>query len=480
MTSTLLIARGEWLYLWRTRLALSIAILLCALIVLAAVATGMRMVAEAQQRSQYQQQADESFRNQPDRHPHRVVHYGHYVFRVPAPLATLDPGVDSYTGRSIFLEGHRRNTATFSEARESSLLLRFGMVSPAFVLQTLAPLLLILIGFSSVARERERGLWAPLLAQGIKPLDLMTGKLVALLCVALLALSPMIVSALWIALRVPGEWIASLGMITGYALYLLLWCLVIVMCSAVFARARQALIALTLLWVSTTILLPRLAADTAASLYPTPTQAMQDIRIQQEMRTVGDSHNISDSNFQSFQDQVLSQYGVTRIEDLPVNYRGLVSLRGEAEGSAVMNRIADELHATQQQQSVVLSAFSWLSPYLALRQMSMQTAGTDLLNHQRFLDAAEAHRFELIQQLNTLHAYELDFADDAARSVDAEAEQRTRISAQFWQRLQDFDFAVAPASARVSSAVSELLALLVWVLLAAWAFSVTARKVGEV
>ena len=76
----------------------------------------------------------------------------------PLPgLAAFDPGVDAFTGNTIYLEGHRQNSANFGDVRQSSLLVRFGQLTPAFVLQILAPLVLIFIGFGIVARERHRG-----------------------------------------------------------------------------------------------------------------------------------------------------------------------------------------------------------------------------------------------------------------------------------------------------------------------------------
>lgn len=478
MNQIVRVASAEWLYLLRTRLASSIITLLLAVVVFSAVNSALQLSAESQQRSNYQQQADEAFRTQPERHPHRVVHYGHYVFRTPAPLAAIDPGVDSFTGRSIFLEGHRRNTATFSEARETSVLTRFGIVSPAFSLQVLAPLLLILIGFSSVARERERGVLVQLLAQGLPASTLFYGKLLALAAVALLAISPLLTGAVWLGLKHPGEWLPALTMIAGHAVYLGFWVLVIVAVSAISRSARSALISLMVAWALVTVLMPRLAADVAALSVPSVTQTEMDIRIQEEMRIVGDSHDINDPGFQSFQERVLAEYGVSRIEDLPVNYRGLVSLQGEAEGSAVMNRYADELHLTQQRQANIISGFSLLSPYLAVRNLSMQSAGTDLINHQRFLDAAEAHRFELIQQINSLHAHDVSYADDAARSVDYEAEQRTRVSAEFWQQLREFEFKPDNAGNRVASASPLLLVLMAWLAAGAALIRWAIRQVG--
>jgi ABC-2 type transport system permease protein len=202
-----------------------------------------------------------------------------------------------------------------------------------------------------------------------------------------------------------------------------------------------------------------------------------DIRLQEELRSVGDSHNINDPGFQSFQQQVLAQYGVASIDELPVNYRGLVSLQGEAESSAVMDRLTAEQHTLQRDQAAIVKLFALISPYIAVRHLSMTSAGTDLRNHQQFLDAAEAHRFALIQGLNTLHAEELDYADDSARSRDAEAEQRTRVSSEFWATLQQFDFTGAGAAERVVTALPLLLALFAWLIASAVLLRAGARKV---
>lgn len=462
MNVVMRVARGEWLHLMRTRLALTVIVMLLGLIAVAAGTSAYQLSSEAQVRIAYQLEAEEAFRNQPARHPHRVVHYGHYVFRNPAPLSVIDPGVDTYTGRSIFLEGHRRNTATFAEARETSVLTRFGAVSPAFMLQVIAPLLLILIGYGSVVRERERGTLMQLVAQGVRPGSLIQGKAMAIGGVAFLAMVPLFISALWLGIRYPAELMPALVVLAGHVAYLAFWVVLIVTVSAIARNARTALIALMVIWSVTTVLVPRLAADVAATAVPSQTQTEMDILIQRDMRIVGDSHNINDPGFQSFQQQVLTEYGVDRIEDLPVNYRGLVSLQGEAEGTAVKNRYAAELHAIQRQQASIVNLFSLVSPYLAIRNLSMRSAGTDLNNHQQFLDAAETHRFELIQTLNTLHAHELRFEDDAARSVDPEAEQRTRVDPAFWQQLQSFNFKPIPAMDRLLSASPLMLVLLLW------------------
>ena len=108
------IAREEWRYWSRSRLGLAACAVALLLIVTSLVTTSVRIDAERDAREQLQLKAEETFRDQPARHPHRMVHYGHYVFRTPAPLAKADPGIDAYTGTVTFLEGHKQNSATFS------------------------------------------------------------------------------------------------------------------------------------------------------------------------------------------------------------------------------------------------------------------------------------------------------------------------------------------------------------------------------
>ena len=120
-----------------------------------AVLTLLQVAQETAARSALQRQAHDTFLSQPARHPHRMVHYGHYVFRSPSPLAAFDPGLDPVTGQTLFLEGHRQNTAAFAAAAAGARLGGLPALSPAVVYQLFVPLLLIVLGYGAVARERE-------------------------------------------------------------------------------------------------------------------------------------------------------------------------------------------------------------------------------------------------------------------------------------------------------------------------------------
>ena len=192
MGAIILIATDELRFWRRSKIAWTVLVTLLLVSTCAALVSNVEVSRRAEERLAQQAEADAIFQAQPDRHPHRMVHYGHYVYRAASPLAVIDSGIDSMVGTSIFLEGHRQNSATFAAARETGLLARFGSFSPAFVLQALAPLLLIICGFASVTREKENKTLYQLIGQGVSGNKLVFGKSLALWVVALLAILPLL------------------------------------------------------------------------------------------------------------------------------------------------------------------------------------------------------------------------------------------------------------------------------------------------
>lgn len=472
MTAVWWVALDEWRQMRRHRVALpglALLLLLAALAVLSS--WQLRTEADAQRR-RAQHSMDHAFENQPDRHPHRMVHYGHFAFRALNPLAAFDPGTDAYTGHTLFLEGHRQNSANFGEVRQSSLLLRFGQLSPAGVLQTLAPLLLVFIGHGVLARERESGTLRLLLAQGLHLRTLVLGKLLALLGVAGLMWLPAalaLLAATWLAAAPP---VMALALAAGYAAWLLWWVLAVVLASALSRQARDALLALLAVWALAVVVAPRLAAEWAGSRHALHTRAESDLAIQQDLAQLGNGHNAGDARFASFRQEVLARHGVTRVEDLPVNYKGLVAMESERQTSELFQRHGQQNAARQQAQLALVDRMGFMSPVLALRRSSMALAGTDLQAFQHFLDQAEAHRFALVQALNKLQAEQMTWQGDRSSRDD-------RISRTHWRGIADFKHQPEPASALLARAAPAALVLLAWLGVLAGALAWTCRRLSR-
>ena len=455
------LAREEWRYWRRSSLAQAAAALFMVLLVATLVFTGLRVINEQQVRAEHQAAAESIFMAQPDRHPHRMVHYGHYVFRTPPPLALFDPGIDAVTGQSMFLEGHRQNTAMFAASGASAELGGMAWLTPALVYQLFAPLLLIILGHGAVVRERESETLRAMLALGIGGGKIVRGKALALLSVTFIMLLPLAVSAA-VAIFQGEAALAGLLLYGTYFVYLSIWAGLTLLFSSWLKQRAAVLAALTSLWLTLTLLLPSLAVNNTERLLPSPGQIETDLVMLEEIRQLGDGHNTSDPAFERFRQNQLQEYGVTAVEKLPVNYRGLVAAYSETELTNTLNRFADERMAQELAQSQLLARHGWLTPLLAVADASRVIAATDLGNHHRFLREAEALRYDFVQGLNQAHIEELPYIDDINRNNDYESGQRARIAADNWQLLQVFQFEAAPLQTRVHNAETSLLALMAW------------------
>jgi ABC-2 type transport system permease protein len=476
MTQALRIAREEWRLWLRSRIVVAAALIVAVLIAATAVLTLDRLHTQQTQRAAQQKEAEAAFFAQPDRHPHRMVHYGHYAFRLPPPLAVFDPGVDAVTGQSIFLEGHRQNTAMFADAKASASLGGFAALTPANLYQLLLPLLLIIIGHGVILRERESGTLAVLLAQGQSGLVLAGGKALALLAVVALFMVPL--AALAIHAVLAGETaLAAFTVVAGYALYLAVWGALVLAVSLLVRTRAVALGALVFIWLVMVLVVPRIGINAAAALVDAPGKIESDLVMLAEERALGDGHNAADPAFDKLKQDLLDQYGVATIEELPVNYRGVVATYSEQKLTALLNRYAEHRMQQEARQSAVFMGFGLASPTLAVGAASRALAGTDLATHHRFLREAEVVRFGFVQALNEMHANAVSYADDARRSNDPEAERRTRINAEAWRVLDTFRFAPDPVADRLARALAPLGVLAAWLVLLAGMVALAARKV---
>jgi ABC-2 type transport system permease protein len=461
------IVGAEWRYWLRSRLALSGAVLLAGLMLATTVLTTLRMQGETAERLHHQAEAEAAFLSQPARHPHRMVHYGHYVFRTPAPLSLFDPGLDPVTGQSIFLEGHRQNTAMFAASGASADLGALSWLSPAWVYQLFGPLLIILLGHGLFVREREAGTLATLLAtpigKGVPGLGLMAGKALALLSVVMVLLVPLAISAS-LAIRAGEQPLAALALLGVYLLYLLLWSALALLASALLRRRSSVLATLAALWIALTLVLPAVASSWASNVAPMAGKLETDLAMLSDLRKLGDGHNANDPAFAQLRADLLAKHGVQRVEDLPVNLRGVVAQVGEQRLTETLNRYATIQMTSETRQGDALASMGWFSPLLAVAEASRVMAGTDLAHHHRFLQEAEALRYAFVQGLNKVHAEKLAYSDDVRRSGDASAEERTRVDPGHWRLLERFIFKPDTASDRVARAAAQ------WKILGLWCF----------
>lgn len=461
MSHVATIAKDEWRYWGRSKLGIVASSAVAVLIVASLVSTVFRVDSERTTREDFQTNAQETFEGQPARHPHRMIHYGHYVFRVPAPLALIDPGVDAYAGSVMFLEGHRHNSAVFPPRYASAHAGPFSELTPAFTYQVFLPLLLIVLGFAGIPREREARTDYLLYASSITPTQIWMGKTLALIVAAIVSLVPLAIG-IGIAVMLGESILVALWILFGYAIYLVAWVLLISAISA-WSRSSAASLASSLgSWVVLCIILPPVASSAAKTLAPMDGKVATDLAVVRALRGTDDGHNMNDPSFNQLRAQVLEQYGVDDVAELPVNFRGLVAQNAETVQSGVLNSFAEEKMLGELQQLRIVHWLGTLSPTLAIKNFSVIAAGTDLRQHHNFLREAEVVRYNFVQKLNKAHIESLDYAIDMQRSNDHESSQRARISAAHWRMLDEVSVQPRPTQVRVWESASQVLITLLW------------------
>lgn len=445
----------------RVRLAL---LLLGALLVLSTLVSAQHAHRLSLARADAQAEDARVWRAQGAVAPHTAAHFGRYAFKAPGPLAFLDEGVEPYVGSAILMEAHIQTPARAQPAQDAAVLSSFGELTPALLLQVLAPLLIILIAFDAFSADRENGTMRLALSLGVRRETLLVGKAVGLTAVAAMLLVPvaLVGGAVTVGQGAP-DGPARLGLFCGaYAIYFGIWTFVTLAVSAKARSSRQALVGLLGLWIVAAVLAPRLATDAADRLAPVISIAAFKQAVTDDMAKGVTGHDPSDIRLKAIKDRLMAQYGVTRIEDLPINFDGVDLTEGERYGAKVLDKHFGRLWSQYDRQADVQLAFAAVSPLQALRPLSMTLAGTDVRRHRHFTEYAEQYRRTFIQQLN-------DFQTNNGRYED----WTLRGDQSLWRKAPRFEYRPpALAQALPAQAMAGLILGAWWLLafiLAVWA-----------
>lgn len=466
-----LIIAKEWADLrrdarWRILLGVTLALMLAAL------ALGLQHNHRLHEAHEQAELGDRQvWTAQGAKNPHSAAHFGQYAYKPVGPLALAEPGVDAYVGQAIWLEAHKQNEGQFRAARDGSLAARMGQLNLAFVLQTVLPLMALLLGHAAWAGEREQGTLRQLLSLGVRPTQLMVGKALtaAALLLALLLLAG---AGLGLGLLLGGDELSFsadqglrlLAMVLAYGLYLLGFLLLALAVSAAVPNPRLALITLLAFWLLNSFLLPRWVSETVRLSDPLPTAATFRSAIAADKKQQF-GHDEKHPGFIAFRERVLRQYGVSNIEALPVSFRGLSLREDDAAGYRIFDQHFGRLQAQVEAQDARRAAAGMVFPLLALQPLSMAMAGTDNRHQHHFVRAAEAHR-RVIQT-----AASQDLIDNA-KPGDA----GYTAPPDLWRRIAAFSYSPPTVVWAWQSQGRNLAALLLWCLACGAAALIAARR----
>lgn len=417
-------------------------------------------------RQEHQVKARQSWEANPDKHPHRMAHFGTFAFREQPPLAILDYGIESFTGSTIFLEAHQQNSVNFSEATFSTGTLRFGELTSALLLQLVLPLLLFFIGFSTVAADRQNGTLKILLSQGASWKELLVGKSLGLLLIALVFFIPVFL-LLIILLSIRGDQVTNdhlmlrcILIALSYFVFLFIISVMTILVSAGSSSSKSALLRLLSIWLVLLILLPKSTQAFGNYLYPTPSKIAFQSSIEREVIKQGDSHNPDDPHYQQLKDSVLQVHKVKDITDLPFNYAGFVMREGEKISSAIYRKHNKKLIETYRKQNNVMQFSAIINPFTAIKLASMQLSGTDYTSYVDFQEKADTYRYDMAQTMN-----ELQMKYISPKKKSGSEGKKHIIDHDHWQAFEDFSHEPMPLNTSIIASSTSLLSLGVWILI---------------
>ncbi|MEQ9447258.1 MAG: ABC transporter permease subunit, partial [Rhodospirillaceae bacterium] len=382
----LTVARKEFLEITRDgRIKWSAGIL--AVMLLTALGTaGQRFADISVERTSAQEVVNAQFAAQGEKNPHAAAHYGLYAFKPVTPLSFFDTGIGSYTGVSVWLEAHNQNDAEGEPARDATAIARFGELTAAFTLQMLLPLLVILLAFPAFAGEREAGTLRQVLSMQVSPVQLLFGKALGASAALSVFIGPILIFGL-VGLAFTPDGAAYFGhgliLMAIYIIYALIFLFLTLAVSANVRTAQAALVIMVGFWAVSSFVLPRAASDLSRLLYPTPTAVAFKKDIEEATQSGLDGVSPAAAIAQR-QEQTLALYNANTVEELPINFQGIIFDLQEKMGNEIFDKFYGDLHATFAKQTGLHQTFSVGSPRMAVQLASMELSGTSLTSHLNF------------------------------------------------------------------------------------------------
>ena len=451
-----ILAQQVWFSILKTKTAKGLLALMCCLTLFALYSGYQNLDYQQNMREEYQRQVRHNWENNPDKHPHRMAHYGYIAFREKHPLSFFDFGMESYTGNAVFLEAHRQNTVNFSEASLSTGILRFGEIHVAMILQVLLPLLIFFWGFNLIAADRENGTLKILISQGTSWSELIVGRALGLFSVVSVVLLTGIVGGFMVLILKNAPLSNFMFLSLFYAVYIFICCLIAVLISAASPSSKAALTQLLGLWLLFAIILPRVSQAFGQFLYPSPSKIAFETAIEAELIQKGDSHNPNDPYYKMFKDSVLRANRVDSVQQLNFNYSGLQMKEGERISSETYIKHQQNLMKTYEKQQSIGRLLAFINPFLAIKNLSMALTGTDFATYTHFQTEAEAYRYRLAQQMND---WQIQFISNKKLGA---TDKPYFISREFWKQFPDFHYSFLTIKTVFKNEILSIVALIAW------------------
>ncbi len=460
---------NEWIGYFRNKLFLYVGVFFCFFLCLVAflgIIQNNKLNAE-------QELAHEHIRSQWDEmeasNPHSAAHYGTYAFKPVSVLNSIDEGINSVTGNVLRLEGHRQNDIVFSEASQSLMISKFGKLKPSLIFQFIIPLLLIFFSFNTYMSERNSGRLKLMLVQGASLRKVVFSKVLSIWFIGLfLLLITLFFQLLFNFNNLNSDVFIRLSILfLSYSFYYLILINITVLLSVIFKSSTAALSLTVLTWVFWTIFFPKIMGNTTEKLSPLPTR-IEFKEAMSEDRSKGiDGHNPRGERRDALEKATLEKYNVDKLEDLPINFSGIVMQEDEEYGNMVWDKHFGDLYNQLEKQKSNYQLSGLINPFASLQNLSMGSSGSDMFHHLDFLTKAESYRRIFIKTLN----------DEYAFGGSKTGERGWKATNEFFRSVKDFKYELPTFFSLYSKYLIDVIIILFWVFFTTFLLYFFTRKI---
>ncbi len=308
-------------------------------------------------------------------------------------------------------------------------------------------------------REASRFDLDPLRVAGASRLHITAVQAVMLAVLAAAALAPLALAALWRTDQHAG--LAAWWLVTAAVQVVFGW---IGLAVGLAGGARRGVLAAVLLfWVLVSLVAPRWMLTVAQAAAPTSRLAYDTALAAALARSV-DGHGHNEAN-ERFKQDLLRQYGVADLKQLPVNADAMLMQADEDARALAFAAETERLRAAFDAQDRTVDALRWLNPLVAYERIGTALTHTDRHTLQVHADAVERHRLQLVRALN----------EDMARHTRT-GDWKTPAARELFAALPPAPALPIDTGAALVRSAPSIAALTLWMALAAGALLVAARR----
>jgi len=376
------------------------------------------------------------------------VMVNHHIFLPPDPIAALITGIDNDIGRDIQMFATGELKSTDSRFSEDPIFSIFHFLDLEFIFSIVLALFAILFGYNLINGEKESGTLRLVFAHALPRHQFILGKMTGvLLAVIVPLLIPLCLGCLiLVLLGIPMDteaWLRLFLVILSGILYFAVLLLLAIFISARTVRSAHAFLLTLVIWIFTTLVIPRAAVLAAGRMVTVPSTDELDSK-KFRYRSQLWSEDMQKMNAFKTPETGNPQ----EMMDAFHEYMGKLGSERNAKTDLFNQQLNEERQNRQVQQQTIAFSLARLAPSACFSLAVRQLAGTSLTLKQDFLDAARLYQESYANFLSAKTDGLLPGAGMVFRMVTDDSEEPQPINSHeipafvfhrpdVWQTLQE-------------------------------------------